>query len=138
MVILLIVGSWSMATLYDLDKVCIPPRNHHFPRKTNQLKRRKKHLHPRLKDSLMAATRRLLQRVSTAFSTVGALRSYGGLLQSNTKSASSFQWLMELESEFAPTSKVSLSLFLFFFFTQSFFLRFSPLFFGFLDFARCI
>ncbi|RID45177.1 hypothetical protein BRARA_I01922 [Brassica rapa] len=40
----------------------------------------------------MAAMRRLLQLVSTAFLTVGARRSYGGLPQSNSKSASSFHY----------------------------------------------
>ncbi|ESQ39756.1 hypothetical protein EUTSA_v10000861mg [Eutrema salsugineum] len=54
-----------------------------------------------LRKTLMAATRRLLHRVSTRISTAGARRSYGGLPQSNSKSPSSSQQLMELESEFS-------------------------------------
>lgn len=52
----------------------------------------------------MAATRRLIQRVTTRISTAGARRSYGGLAESNSKtpsSSSSSQGLMELESEFS-------------------------------------
>ncbi|CDY33459.1 BnaA06g36140D [Brassica napus] len=53
---------------------------------------------------MAAATRRLIQRVSTTrLSTAGARRSYGGLPESNSKapSSSSSQRLMELESKFS-------------------------------------
>ncbi|KAJ0240675.1 Ornithine aminotransferase [Hirschfeldia incana] len=52
---------------------------------------------------MAAATRRLIQRVSTTrLSTAGgSRRSYGGLAESNSKSPSSSQRLMELESEFS-------------------------------------
>ncbi|CAA7020437.1 unnamed protein product [Microthlaspi erraticum] len=49
----------------------------------------------------MAATRRLLQCASTRISSAGARRNYAGLPQSNSKTPSSSQRLIELESDFS-------------------------------------